>query len=407
MIEETQEQKVVHDVFDKIVAPNTEFEPPAKEVVAEEEEEVVVEKEKEVVADKDKVEAKSDKEGDDLQEKMEDSPEDGDDDKKDESDLFEDFKFENEEDGEQVSDDIKYVADTLGLTDVKSKEDVILAFNKMKTSAEAQDSLYANDEVKSYMSKVNQIAKDGGDWKGYVESTRDLSDKEQTLGKAKGTLKRFNELRKSGDVDEMKELLLAYEENQNRPIDYIAELRERLDVMDSFDVLNKGYELIDRYINSYNSKVNSLNSDVSELRQAQDSILETQRKERDEFQKLTRKSITEYKNEVSDRFTKPVQKLATKLFNSEMVSVSVPKGIANMLLLGEDGKGLSPEKAIESLSAMAFGSQQIKFLQKAARVKAFRKLQKPNSANANKSDGVGENEGKGRDVFDGGFTLLN
>lgn len=312
--------------------------------------------------------------------------------------FFENFKPEGEEDDPSPEFDIITQAKELGI-EAETPEQLLDKLKEL-TELKEQVPIYPNEESEQYVKRFLELVKSGEDPFTLKEGRQEIAQLEARSTELNSTIEFLEEKLRTADLDERRIFLTNHYKEILGPGNddaamQIVENKEDLDVTTEFKSVMKSHLAQSR------KELESNGNRVNEIKSSEEKKVEEARLRQEAFQKTALKKISEYTDpDGIASFTKAAQKTAKAAFNTSPMTISIPKGIASMLLLNDEGQ-VDVSKITSTLATLTQGPAKRKHLESLIKKEEFKQMQgvKPVAQSAPPSNP------KEQDEWGGGFNF--
>ncbi len=312
-----------------------------------------------------------------VTDQSEDGPKDndpaGDDDGSDDSDFFKDLDLsehldDNNSDPAPANETVQGMAKDLGI-EASSPEEFVAAVKDKLEELQGQVPQYANDDVKNYIENVHALAQAGEDFRGILDGERRIKELKTDVENKSQDIKTMNQLQQNSTIEQKTEFLeLFYTSSLGMSKNEASQV---LSGLSESEVILKFHESAKSFLSQTEAQISSNQTKMGELESITKTTVEQANENKRAFQKSINSAIDNYSDPDGKSMTAAVQVQARKLFNTDPVNVSIPKGIAEKLFLGSDGK-FDANKSIQSLAQVVLGPVKYNHLKTKAKVDGFR-----------------------------------
>lgn len=329
-----------------------------------------------------------------------DKPAEGDD-KPIEENLFDDLFKQTEE----VPDEKFFDRISQKIGKPISGESDIIELLSSKSEAPASAVEYSTPELGDFVKRAEQITKDGGDFRLIVEKENEIAVVESditALNKRRDILKKAME---SSSLED-KEAVLVNHFINDLQISRASALEQVEQMKDSNTLSIEANRVIRSELDKMSGTEVSLNNHKTALRKALDDSAAAVAEQRDIRTKRINEIVNGFEDPDHKSFGEVTRKAAKAALNSDHVPMSIPKGLAKMLFLGEDGK-MDYSKITSLINLYLNAGKKMDVLLKNYKKESFKQRQnyKPDDKSKMAGGGGGKVpiDKKGKDAFDTTF----
>lgn len=266
--------------------------------------------------------------------------------------------------------DFTAIGEILGFEGIATQDDLV---NQIKT-LQGKATEFANDDVASYSKTINEVAKNGGDWRVLQTSQAELVAAEKGIKEADEYAKNLDTLFKE-NVDVLTEAALkelGYEgDDLQTELENLSELRKR----------ELAKRIYDSEMQVIRTNKENLTAKQSELKGQIEQAAQQAQQSKAKADEMFKSAVLEYQDADGDKFTTYTQQLAQQAYNTSPITITVPRGILKAVGLVDDGGRFTPKGAIEAIGTANLSKLKIKHLTNRAKTEVkksiFNKVSNP------------------------------
>lgn len=308
------------------------------------------------------------------EEQTQESPEKGDDEKNEKpEEEFNPFKDFNDPEDPDTASPLERIAKTF---EVEAKDETTL-IEKLQEKLSVRvpsEPQYADDKIREFVEKANTLAKAGEDPWVLRDNRGKVAGLEKDLEKVNGFLSTLDGIYKTERVEDRKNFLKTYYQAEFAPA-LANQLVEGLETMDDPEIIRISNDALIQERNRAQSRVNALKGEVESIRTSETALLEKAKANAEAARAAITKAIEAYEDPDGVKYyTNKSRRIATQAMNSDMVSFAIPKGLAQVFFLGENGQ-FDVNKAIENLAALSLGREKRTYIEGLVKKQTFKKDQ--------------------------------
>lgn len=296
-------------------------------------------------------------------------------------DIFSDLELEN-----NISPDesIRTIAEKAGFEGIEDEDSLIHAINELKQNS-AKSIEYPNEEVKQYVENILTEAKENRDWRGFADGKNKLIQAKAAVEGLKTTREKLIGYKDSPDPKVKKDFLKWYKkERQGLSGASLNAALERIEDLTDSEIVSEAQEHIVNMISRYDRDITAKEDGYRTMEANQRKFVTDQKEHRQEARKMLNEAAAAYEDKDSKALTNNARSIIKRALNSDDVTVTIPKGIAQGLFY--EGGAPSSKKIVEAFATVMLAPKKLDYILKKAKMEEFRSL--PNTSTQRKKGEV-------------------